>query len=247
MTLALIVTPLLVLGAVLVVVGGVVTVAAPDPRHATVGAFAALLLAAVVVDPGPTLPALVARTAGAALGGWLVWIALRGGPRATSQSALGPIGAAGAAIGAFGLGWLAASALGALVATGVGDGLVADVPGATLAGGSVVARSAIAAAAALAVLASAPLVTPRDGHRMGLGVVLLMAAAALLSDALCAAPEDTLDLAFGVLAALSGAAIAAVTATMLRTGGDLVLRDAIAREPSVRHRAADDAHRDAVR
>ena len=240
-------TPILVLVAIVVVAGGVVAVAAPDPRFATLGAFGAVLLAALVVDPLPSGAAVIARVAGALLGGWLVWTALRGAPRASARSALGWPGAIGVAAAAFAIGWLAASSFGATVAVGVGDGMVADVPGATLAGGSVVARAAIATAAVLAVLAATPVVLPRDGHRLGLGLVLLIAAASLLCDALGAWPDDVVELAFAVLVALTGAAIAAVVAALLRTGGDLVLHDVRAREPAVRHRAADDAHRDAAR
>ena len=47
------VTPLLVLIAALAVLGGAVAVAAPNPRHATLGAFAAVLLAGLAVDPLP--------------------------------------------------------------------------------------------------------------------------------------------------------------------------------------------------
>ena len=119
--------------------------------------------------------------------------------------------------------------------------------GATLASGSTISRSAIAAAAAITALAAAQVVLPRDGHRLGLGIVLLLAAASLVCDALGAAPDDTLELAVAILAAILGAAVAGVTSTMLRTGGDLVLRDGIAREPAVRHRVVADAHRDEAR
>ena len=237
------VTPLLVLVAVLAVAAGVVAVAAPNPRIATVGAFAAVFLGAVVMDPVPAPAAIVAWLAATVLGGWLVWVALRGGPTATARTSLGWLGASALAAAAFTIGWLAAAAFGRVVATGVGDGLVADVPGATLAGGSLVARAGVGAAAALAVLAAAPVVLPRDGHRLGLGVVLLIASASLLADALGATTDNALELAFALLVALTGAAVAGVTAAMLRASGDLVLRDALTREPAARHRAADDAHR----
>jgi hypothetical protein len=238
-----VVTPLLVLVAVLAVAAGVVAVAAPSPRVATVGAFAAVLLGALVMDPLPSPAAIVAWLAASVLGGWLVWVALRGGPAATARTSLGWFGAAALAAAAFAIGWLAASAFGQVIATGVGDGLVADVSGATLASGSLVARAGVAAAAALAVLAAAPVVLPRDGHRLGLGVVLLIAAASLLADALGATTDNALELAFALLVALTGAAIAGVSAAMLRGGGDLVLRETLTREPAARHRAADDAHR----
>jgi hypothetical protein len=237
----------LILVSVLAVAGGVVAVAAPDPRPASVGAFGAVLLAALIVDPMPSGAAVIARIAGACLGGWLVWMALRPAPRRSANSALGWLGAAGTAAAAYAIGWLAASALGANVATGVGDGLAAGVPGATLAGGSLVARAAVAAAAALLVLGAAPVVLPRDGHRLGLGIALLLGGTGLLVAALGAGPDDVMQLTIAVLVALTGAATAAVTTALLKAGGDLALRDAPGREPAVRHRAADDAHRGAVR
>jgi hypothetical protein len=236
-----VVTPLLVFVAVLVVAGGVVAVAAPNPRHATLGAFAALLLAGLVADPLPSAAGLVARFAGAALGGWLVWTALRSSPASAAHASLGWAGSAGIALAAFAVGWLAATTFaGALLAAGTS---ATDAAGQTLAGGSLVDRAAIAAAAALGVLAAAPVVVPRDGLRLGLGVLLLIAAGGLLSGALGTAPDDTIEVALALLAAATGAAVAAVSTAMLRTGGDLVLRDALAREPAVHHRAADEAHR----
>ena len=238
------VTPVLLIVAGLVVAGAVVAVAAPNPRHATLGAFAAVLLAGLVADPLPSAAGLVARLAGAALGGWLVWMALRKAPSPAAHTSLGWAGSAGVAVAAFVIGWLAATAFaGALDDAGAS---ASDLAGQTLAGGSLVDRGAIGAAAALGVLAAAPLVLPRDGHRLGLGVLLLVAAGGLLTSALGGSPDDTLELALALLTALTGAAVAAVTSAMLRMGGDLILRDALSREPAVHHRAADEAHRGAA-
>ncbi len=241
------VTPVLILIAVLAAAGGVVAVAAPNPRHATLGAFSAVLLAAFVAEPLPGPAALVARAAGAALGGWLTWTALRGAPRATDRSALGWPGVAAVAVAAFAIGWLAAGSFAVTVVMGVGDGRVEGVPGASLAAGSPVAVAAIAAACALAVVAAHPVLFPRDGHRLGLGAVLLLTAAALLDNGLGAGPDETLELAIAILTVLTGAAIAAVVAGLLRTVGDLRLHDPLAREPAVRHRPSDDAHRGSTR
>ncbi len=239
-------TPILILVAALAVAAGVVAVAASDPRYATLGAFGAVLLAGFVGDPLPSAAALAARAVGAVLGGWLVWIAVRSAPRETARSALGWPGAAGVAMAAFLVGWLAATALGMALATHVGAALP-DVPGVSLAGGSAISRAGIAAAAALAILAAPSVVLPRDGLRLGLGVVLVIAAAGLTVGALAATPDDALELGIAVLVVLAGGALAAATTSMLRTGGDLVLRDVLAREPADRHRAADDAHRDPAR
>ncbi len=234
------VTPVLVIVAVLATAGGVVAVAAPSPRHATLGAFAALLLAGLVADPLPSAAGVVARLAGPALGGWLVWIALRKAPATAAHTTLGWAGSVGLAVTAFAIGWLAATSFaGALASSGAAAG---DIAGQTLGGGSLVDRAAIGAAAALGVLAAAPVIVPRDGHRLGLGVVLLVAAGGLLCASLGIAIDDTLELALALLAALTGAALAAVTSAMLGASGDLVLRDALAREPAVHHRPADEAH-----
>jgi hypothetical protein len=236
-------TPILILVAALVV-AGVTAMAAPDPRLATLGAFGAVVLAALVVDPPPQSAAIAAHVLGGVLGGWLVWTAIREVPRTSARSALGWQGATAVAVVAFAIGFLAASALGAMAAGIVGSGTAA-VAGGQLAGGSLVSRAAIGAAAALGVLAAPAVVLPRDGLRLGLGVVVLVSAASLLSNALSPAPDDALELAFGLLAAITGAALALAASTMLRTGGDLILREVLAREPAVRHRAADDAHREA--
>ncbi len=236
-------TPALVLFAVLAVAGGVVAVAAPNPRHAVLGAFGALLVAAFAADPLPGAWALVARTAGAALGGWLAWIAVRPAPAAARRSALGWPGAAGAAIVAFLAGWVAAASLGTALATPAADGSISGIAAASLASGSVVPAAAVGAAAALAVLAATPVFRPRDGLRLGLGSVLLLAAAGLVVNALGATPDDAIGLAFAVLAACAGAAVAAVVGALLRTSADLELHDRGRRESAVRHRASDDAHR----
>jgi hypothetical protein len=236
-------TPVLVLLAVLAVAGGVVAVAAPNPRHAALGAFATALLAAFVADPLPSAEALVARTAGALLGGWLTWIALRSAPARSDRSALGWPGSAAVALVGFVAGWLAAGSLGSTLAGAAGGGQIAGLAGAALAAGSPVALAAAGAACALLVIGVAPVVLPRDGLRVGLGVIVLLSAASLLGNALGAGPDATVELAYGVLVAVTGAGIAAVTATMLHATGDLRLRDPLARDAAVRHRPADEAHR----
>ena len=239
-------TPILVLAAALAVAAGVVAAMASDPRHATLGAFGAVLVAGLVADPLPSAAAVAARIAGAALGGWLVWIAVRTAPRATTRSTLGWPGAVGVSVVAFAIGWLAAASLGATLAEHVGTA-VPGAAGGSLADGSLISRAGIAAAAALAVLAAPAVVLPRDGLRLGLGVILLIAAAGLVLDALAPSPDDTLELALALLVALAGAGVAQVTTFMLRTGGGLALPEVLGHEQAVRHRAADDAHREAAR
>lgn len=236
-------TSALVLFAILAVAGGVVAVAAPNPRHAVLGAFGAILVAAFATDPLPGGVALIARTAGAALGGWLAWIAVRPAPTETRRSALGWAGSAGVAIVALLGGWLAAVSLGVTLATPATDGSVSGIAASTLAAGSPVAAAAIGAATALVILAATPVFRPRDGLRLGLGCVLLLAAGGMVVDALGSTPDDTTELAFAVLVACAGAAVAAVVATLLRTNGDLELHDGRRADAAVRHRSADEAHR----
>jgi hypothetical protein len=241
------VTSALILFAVLAAAGGVVAVAAPDPRHAVAGAFGAMLLASFAADPLPGALALVARVAGAALGGWLAWIAVRSAPAVTSRSALGWAGAAAVAIVALAAGWLAALSLGTTLATPAADGSVSGIAASSLAAGSQVAAGAVGAAAALAVLAATPVFRPRDGLRLGLGSILLLAAGSLVVTALAPAPDDVTELAFALIAACAGAAVAAVVGALLRTTGDLELHDARRPDPAVRQRPADEAHRRAAR
>jgi len=241
------VTPVLVLFAVLVVAGGVVAVAAPDPRHAVLGAFGAVLIASFAADPLPGAVALVARVAGAGLGGWLAWIAVRQAPAASGRSALGWPGTAAVAIVAFLAGWMAAAGLGVTLGTTTAGGSISGIAATSLAAGSPVPAGALGAAAALAILAATPVFRPRDGLRLGLGCVLLLASGSLLANALAAAPDDGTELAFALVTACAGAALAAVVGALLRTGGDLELHDARRRDPAVRHQPADEAHRRVVR
>jgi hypothetical protein len=241
------VTPVLVLFAVLAAAGGVVAVAAPDPRHAVLGAFGAVLLASFAADPVPGAVALVARVVGAALGGWLTWIAVRQAPAAGGRSALGWPGAAAVAIVAFLAGWMAATGLGVSLGTTAADGSSTGIAAASLLAGSPVPAAALGAAAALAILAATPVFRPRDGLRLGLGCVLLLAAGSLLVNALAAAPDDGMELAIALVTACAGAALAAVVGALLRTGGDLELRVASRRDAAVRHRPADEAHRRVTR
>jgi hypothetical protein len=83
---------------------------------------------------------------------------------------------------------------------------------------------------------------PRDTLRLGTGCLLLLAAAGLLGNALVGQLDPVVELALAVLTALAGAGAAAVIATSIRHGGDLVIRDALRPDAAVRHRASDDAH-----
>jgi hypothetical protein len=235
------VTALLVVLAIAVAAGGVVAVAAPNPRHAALGASSATFAAAFVGDPLPDPAALIARAAGAALAGWLLWIALRDAPRATERSALGLPGNAAVAMVALVAGWFAALALGSQLAA-AGTDSASSTAAAALAGGSPIAAAALGTAFALVVLAAYPVLASRDGLRMGLAAMLLMVAAELAVAAIGGGPDDGAAIAFGVLTACTGAALASIATVLLRQPAGLALRDPHGHELAA-HRAENSAQR----
>lgn len=234
-------TALLVVLAIAVAAGGVVAVAAPNPRHASLGATGAAFAAAFVSDPLPDPAALVARAAGAALAGWLLWVALRAAPRATQRSALGLPGTAAVAMVGFVAGWFAALALGEQLAAASANSPAVGAA-AALAAGSPIAAASLGTAFALVVLAAAPVLAPRDGLRLGLGAMLLLIAAELVVTSIGSGADIGGAIAFGVLIAATGAAVASVVTVMLGQPAGLSLRDA-QRHEMVAHRSPDDAHR----
>jgi multisubunit Na+/H+ antiporter MnhC subunit len=234
------VTALLVVLAIAVAAGGVVAMAAPNPRHAALGASWAALAAAFVGDPLPDPAALTARVAGAALAGWLLWMALRDAPRATDRSALGLSGNAAVAMVALVAGWFAALALASQLAAAGPDG-ASSTAAAALAAGSPIAAAALGTSFALVVLAAYPVLAPRDGLRMGLGTMLLMVAAELAIAAIGGGDDGT-AIAFGVSLACAGAALASIAAVLLRQPAGLALRDPHGHE-LVAHRATNNLRR----
>jgi len=217
------VTPAIILLAVVVTAAAVIATSAREPRFAALGMIVALVGAAYVTEPLPGLVALAARLAGSALGGYLVWVALRGAPPPTAGWRVGWPGAAAVAIVAFAIGWLAAGSIatGLAAATGSGPSVGAA---AALAAGSPVPRAALGAALALTALAAAPVLIGRDILRLGLGLLLLLAAAGLLRNVMAVGTDGPVELALAVLTALCGAGVAAVVARSLLVHGDLELR-----------------------
>ncbi len=238
-------TPAFVILAVVVAAGGVVAVSAREPRFAALGMVVALIGAAFVGDPPPGAAALAVRVVGGVLGGYLVWVALRGAPPPTTGWRVGWPGAAAVAIVAFAIGWLAAGSIGSTLATGAGDGPTVGAA-ASLAAGSLVPRAALGAALSLAALAAAPVLVGRDVLRLGLGLLLLLTATGLIRSALGVGPDGIVELGLAVLTALSGAAVAGLVGRSLSIHGDLLLRgaqrDPAARDPGPRRRTTDDAH-----
>ncbi len=210
--------------AIAVAAGGVVAVAAPNPRHAVLGAAGAAFAAAFVSDPLPDPAALIARASGAVLAGWLLWVALRDAPRATDRSALGLPGSAAVAMVGLVAGWFAALTLGDQLAA-TGQGGTSAIAAAALAAGSPVAAAALGTSFALIVLAVSPVLVPRDGLRMGLAAMLVLIAAELAVTAIGGGTDDGAAIAFGVLIAGTGASLAAIVSVMLRQPAGLALRD----------------------
>lgn len=236
-------TPVLLLLAALVAVGGALAVAAREPRLAALGALMALAGSAYVVDPLPDAFALAARLTGTVLASYLIWVALRRAPKELASSAIGLPGAGAIAIVAFAIGWLVASTLGTALATGADDGPSAGAVASSLAAGSFVPRAALGAAFALVALAAGPVLMARDLLRMGLGLLLLVAAADLLRNALSIDAGAPAELALAIVVALAGASVAAVVSASLQATGDLELWGGSDRETIVRHRPVDEAHR----
>ncbi|HET7830599.1 MAG TPA: hypothetical protein VFL03_13635 [Candidatus Limnocylindrales bacterium] len=217
-------TPAIVLLAVVVTAAAVIATSAREPRFAALGMIVAIVGAAYVTEPLPGLVALAARLAGSALGGYLVWVALRGAPPPTAGWRVGWPGAAAVATVAFAIGWLAAGSIATSLAAATGSGPSVGAA-AALAAGSPVPRAALGAALALIALAAAPVLIGRDILRLGLGLLLLLAAAGLLRNVMAVGTDGPVELALAVLTALCGAGVAAVVARSLVVHGDLELRE----------------------
>jgi hypothetical protein len=239
------VTPVFVVLAALVVAGAIAAVAANSPRVAILGLLVVLLYSAFVADPLPGPRGLAARLAGASLGVFLIWIALRRAPQTMPASETGWYGSTAIAVSAGIVGWLAAGTLGASLAgdpSGPGLGAIAKA----LIAGSPVPQAAIAAAFALAALGIPQLLLSRDTLRLGVSLMLLLASAGLVGNALLGPLTDVQELGAALLVAFAGMGVAAVILASVRRGGDLVMRDSLRPDAAIRHRAPDNAHRDAA-
>ena len=92
--------------AVAVIAGAVVVVSTPTPRVLVLAVAAVLVASPLLADPLPTPLALIARTLGAVLAVYLLWIAIREQPSA----AVPPITLEGTRIGWPAVALLAAAA-----------------------------------------------------------------------------------------------------------------------------------------
>jgi hypothetical protein len=250
------VTPAYLVLAVLVAIGGVAAIGARVPRVAALGLLVVLVGSPFVADPLPAPLPLAARLVGGVLAAYLVFAALRRGPRATQGAPFGWPGAGALLIVLLAAGWLVAGNAASLLATAAGwerlviapgDGPTdpAVLAGGSLAAGSAIARAGVALAVTLAALAITPVLLPRDVLRLTIGLLLLLTSAALVGEALAAGAAPTADgmaeLAVAAMTALLGAGGAAVIRAAAGRG-DLALSQRPGREPEARPRPVDDAH-----
>lgn len=203
--------------ALAVVLGAVLAVSARNARTAVLGLVLAMVGGAFLADPLPGSLGLAARLVGAVLGGYLLWVAARGGDARTGGSRLGwPVEL------------LVAGA--AAVAGYASHGLGAP------AGGPALAQAAGVACAALAV---APLLNGRDLLRVGLGLNLLVGSAILVRTALGGTPDPLEQLILGGLVAVVGGVVAMVAMAGRADGIDGF---DLGPSPGQRARRSPDAH-----
>jgi len=190
------VNPALAGVALAVVLGAVVAASARNAKAAVLGLIIALVGGSFVADPLPGSLALAGRLVGTVLGGYLLWIAARGGDARTGGSRLG---------------WPAELLIaGSAAVVGYGShGLGAPASGPAL---------AQAAGFALAALAIAPMLNGRDVVRVGVGLALLTNGAILVGAALGGTPAALEQLIIAGLIAVLGGAVAAAAATARADG-----------------------------
>jgi len=206
--------PVLAGVALLVVAGSVIVVSVRDAR-ATLLALAVVLVGSPLLSDPPVAPlGLAARSIGAVLAVYLLWIATRG----RSDPGGDPVPTEGSRIG-----WpadvllaAAAGVAGATVLGPSGPGAGAGWPGA--------AGLAGAAGFALGVLSIAPILTGRDVLRIGLGLIMLVDAGSLIRAALGGAPTSFEQLlGAGLLVAVAGVLAALVMAARVEGTAGLAL------------------------
>lgn len=169
--------PLLVLAAIAVTAGAVVSVAARDGRIALAGLAGVLLVSPFLADPLPGLLSIMVRVVAALLAVYLAWIAVRS-PGSVTRGSL--------------LGWpVEALIAGAAFLIGYGTaGLGAPPLG---------PEEAQAAGFVLVTLSVGPIVHGRDVYRLGAGAVLLVSGVLLIRAALAGTPSELEELVSAAL------------------------------------------------
>jgi hypothetical protein len=202
---------LLAAAAIVVVAGGVIAVSWRESRPAILGLTLAAVAAPLVADPLPDTLPLAARLVGAILGGFLLWVAVRGQP-ATRGSRLGwPVEgllAAAAAVAGFGAIGIVAPGPAADVLVGAERAVVAP-------------REALAAGFATGALAIGPIFAGRDVLRLGTGLVLAVLAAQLVRVGLAGSPSGLEQIVTAGLTVVVAGAAASLAANAVQSGDRL--------------------------
>ena len=202
---------LLAAAAIVVVAGGVVAVSWRESRPAIVGLTLAAVAAPLVADPLPDTLPLAARLVGAILGGFLLWVAVRGQP-ATRGSRLGwPVEAllaSAAAVAGFGAIGIVVPGPAAEVLVGAERAVIAP-------------REALAAGFATGALAIGPIFAGRDVLRLGTGLVLAVLAAQLVRVGLAGSPSGLEQIVTGGLTVVVAGTAATLAANAVRSGSGL--------------------------
>lgn len=194
--------PILAGVALAVIAGAIVVVSVRDARVVVLAMAVVLVMSAVLADPVAAPAGLAARSVGAILASYLLWIAARD----RLDEGLPPAPTEGSRIG-----WPTETLLagGAAIVGFASEGLGAPAVGPSL---------AMAAGFALAALTVAPVLTGRDVFRVGVGLLLLMDAALLIRAGLGGTPDPLEQLlTAGLMVSLAGA-VAAMARTA-RTDG----------------------------
>ncbi len=206
--------PVVIAAALALVIGAVVAVSAREGRLAVIGLALALVAAPLLADPLPSVIGLAVRLTGAVLAAYLIRAALHSGPVFTLGTHLGwpvqVLQAVGA--GAIGLG----IAIEAVSIPGIGgsDGTPA---------GAMTAAIAVAAGAAAIVLAVEPIVSARDGLRLGVGLLLALNGLSVIRVALLGSAGGLEHIVVAAALASIAAGTAVVCLGAAASGGGLAL------------------------
>jgi len=185
-----------------VVTATIVAVSVRDARIATLSLAMVMLLGAVVADPVAAPVGLAARSVGAILAAYLLWIAAR----ERTDDALPPAPTEGTRVG-----WpteillAAAAAVVGYAAQGLGAPPLGPV-------------EASVAGFAVAALAVAPVMTGRDVFRVGIGLILLLTAAELVGTGLVGTQEPLAQLVTTALLVTVAGTVATLALAARRDG-----------------------------
>jgi hypothetical protein len=224
--------------------GAVVAVSTRDGAAAAIGLATALIGAALLGDPLPSVAVLGVRVVAALLVATLIRSAMRTGPRQPSpvgwpsEALLATAGAVAGLGLALGLASLAAASGAPVAQPGVGE----PGPGGPVGSGDAVVTSmALITAAGTSLLAVgvAPLLHGRQGPRRAIGLVLVTQAVLLLRIGIAGPAvelEEIARAALLVVAGATGAALARATAAAahrLEEGEDLAEAEDVEQPPRV--------------